>query len=137
MTTYNVKTTVKEVVKDQITSTLRHIDHQIAKMTEKMNADYLHFFEWQAEEMFGAQKRRAFYTELKRKIEDVGDDIDLHAWLLAIANCKSNDLVGGSLTRNSTNQMANIAHLLNLQAEQELIRDLKSLAHVAEYYGKC
>lgn len=102
-----------------------------------MNADYLHFFEWQAEEMFKVQKRRAFFTEFTKVVKSLDEDVDLTAWLFAIANRKSGELVRGSLTRNSTNPMANLAHLLNLEAEQEIIRELESLAHVAEYYGKC
>ena len=132
-----VKLTAKEVVKDQIASTLRHIDRRIAVISEKMNADYLHFFEWQAEEMFKVQKRRAFFTEFTKVVKNLDEDVDLTAWLFAIANRKSGELVRGSLTRNSTNPMANLAHLLNLEAEQEIIRGLESLAHVAEYNGKC
>ena len=130
------KPTAKEAVKDQIASNLRHIDRKIAKMTEDMNANYLHFFEWHTEEMYRTQKRRAFYTELIRAVDAAGEDVDLAEWMLAIANRKSGELVRGSLTRNSTNQMANHAHLLNLEAEQELIRELESLAHVANYHAK-
>lgn len=126
--------TAKEAVQDQISSTLRHIERRIANMTEKMNADFRNFFEWQAEEMYKAQTRRTFYTELTRVVENLGEDVNLSEWLLAIANRKSSDLVRGSLTRNSTNPMANHAHLLNLEAGQELIRELESLAHVANYH---
>lgn len=128
--------TAKEAVIDQIASTLRHIERKIAKMTENMNANYLHFFEWHAGDMYKEQKRRAFYTELTRAVETVAEDADLAEWMLAIASRKSNELVRGSLTRNSTSQMANIAHLLNLEAEQEIIRELESLAHVANYHAK-
>lgn len=128
--------TAKEAVKDQIASTLRHIERKIAKMAENMNADYFHFFEWHAGDMYKEQKRRAFYTKLTRAIETVAEDADLAEWMLAIASRKSNELVRGSLTRNSTSQMANIAHLLNLEAEQEIIRELESLAHVANYHAK-
>ena len=128
--------TAKETLKDHIASNLRHTERKIAKMTEDMNANYLHFFEWQGEEMYRTQKRRAFYTELTRAIDTAGEDVDLAEWMLAIANRQSGELVRGSLTRNSTKMMANHAHLLNIQAEQEMIRDLESLAHVAEYYSK-
>lgn len=128
--------TAKEAVQDQIASTLRHIERKIAKMAENMNADYFHFFEWHAGDMYKEQKRRAFYTELTRAVENVAEDADLAEWMLAIASRKSNELVRGSLTRNSTSQMANTAHLLNLEAEQELIRELESLAHVANYHAK-
>lgn len=128
--------TAKEAVQDQIASALRHAERRIADMAEKMNADFRNFFEWRAEEMYKTQKRRAFYTELSKKVENIGDNVNLAEWILAIANRKSNELVRGSLTRNSTNQMANLAHLLNLEAEQELIRELEGLAHVANYYAQ-
>lgn len=136
MTTTAVKPTAKEAIKDQIASTLRHIDRCIADMTEKMNADYLHFFEWTAENMFKAQKRRAFYAALANAVEDKDEAIDLASWFLHIANSKSDELVRGSLTRNSTSPMANHAHLLNLEVEQELIKEMESLACAAEYFSK-
>ena len=136
MTTTAVKPTAKEAIKDQIASTLRHIDRSIADMTEKTNADYLHFFEWTAENMFKAQKRRAFYASLANAVEDKDEAIDFAAWFLDIASRKSDGLVRGSLTRNSTSPMANHAHLLNLEVEQELIKEMESLACAAEYFSK-
>lgn len=136
MATTAAKPTAKEAIKDQIASTLRHIDRSIADMTEKMNADYLHFFEWTAENMFKAQKRRAFYASLANAVEDKDESIDFAAWFLDIARRKSDGLVRGSLTRNSTSPMANHAHLLNLEVEQELIKEMESLACAAEYFSK-
>lgn len=128
--------TAQEAVKDQIASTLRHIDRRIAKLTEDMNNNYLHFFEWQAEEMFKVQKRRSFYVALADAVEKADTTTDLTTWLLDIANRKVNEIARGSLTRNSTSPMMNRAHLLNLEAEQELIRELEGLAHVAQYHSK-
>lgn len=128
--------TAKEAVLDQIASSLRHAERRIADMAEKMNADFCNFFEWRAEEMYKTQKRRVFYTELTRRIKNLAENVELAEWILAIANRKSSELVRGSLTRNSTNQVANLAHLLNLEAEQELIRELEGLAHVANYYAQ-
>ena len=128
--------TAKEAVQVRILSTLCHIERKIAKMAESMYANYFQFFEWHAGDMYKEQKRRAFYTELTRAVENVAEDADLAEWMLAIANRKSNELVRGSLTRYSTSPIANIAHLLNLEAEQELIRELERLAYVANYYAK-
>lgn len=136
MTTTTVKSTAKEAVIIQIASILRQIDHRIADMTEKMNADYLHFFEWTAENMFKAQKRKAFYTALASAVEDKDEAIDLAAWILDIARRKSDGLVRGSLTRNSTSPMANYVHLLNLEVEQVLIKEMENLACTAEYFSK-
>lgn len=128
--------TAIEAVKGQIARTLRIIDHRIEGLAKEMNADYLRFFEWQAEEMFKAQKRRAFYIALLDAMNERDEAIELSAWLLAIAVRKGNAIVSGSLTRNSTNQMANHAHLLNLQTEQELITEIEGLASAAEYFSE-
>ena len=136
MNNENKNPTAKEVVQDQIASALRHAERRIADMAEKMNADFCNFFEWRAEEMYKTQKRRAFYAELSRKIENIGDNVNLTEWILAVANHKSNELVRGGLTCNNTNQMANLARLLNLEVEQELIRGLEGLARVANYYAQ-
>ena len=130
------KPTAIEAVKDQIARTLRIIDHRIEGLTKEMNEDYLRFFEWQAETMFKEQKRRAFYIALLDALNERDETTELSAWLLAIAQRKGRDIVSGSLTRNSTNQMANHAHLLNLQTEQELITEIEGLASVAEYFSK-
>lgn len=132
----NVRPTAKEAVKGQIARTLRIIDNRIESLTKEMNEDYLRFFEWQAETMFKEQKRRAFYTALANAVEDKDEAIDLASWFLHIANRKSDELVRGSLTRNSTSPMANHAHLLNLQVEQELIKEMESLAFAAEYFSE-
>lgn len=128
--------TSKEAVKNSIRSTLLHVECKIAKMAENMNADYFRFFEWHAGDMYKEQRRLGFLSELAQAVETVADDADIEEWMLAIAKRKSDELVRGSLTRNSTNQMANLAHLLNLEAEQELIRELESLAFLANCYAK-
>lgn len=130
------KPTAIEAVKDQIARTLRIIDHRIEGLTKEMNEDYLRFFEWNAETMFKEQKRRAFYIALLDAMNERDEATELSAWLLAIAVRKGNAIVSGSLTRNSTNQMANHAHLLNLQTEQELITEIEGLASAAEYFSK-
>lgn len=130
------KPTAIEAVKDQIARTLRIIDHRLEGLTKEMNEDYLRFFEWNAETMFKEQKRRAFYIALLEAMNERDETIELSAWLLAIAVRKGNAIVNGSLTRNSTNQMANHAHLLNLQTEQELITEIEGLASAAEYFSK-
>lgn len=136
MDTENRTSKAKEAVKDQIASTLCHIERRITDMTEKMNNNYLHFFEWTAGDMFKEQKRRVFYVALSKAIDEAYKETDLTTWLLTLAHRKINDIARGSLSRNSTSPMANHAHLLNLEVEQELIREIESLAHVAEYHSK-
>lgn len=131
----SVKPTAIEAVKERIASTLQHLDRKIAGMTEKMNADYFHFFVWYAEDMYTAQKIRNFLALLAEEMERREDNEGLSEWLLAMAARKSSDIARGSLSRNSTNVMDNRAYLLSLEAEQQLVIEIEGLAFVAQHYN--
>ena len=131
-TTDSKKITAIEAVKDQIARYLSRADKRIATLAAEMNKDYLRFFEWYAEDMFEEQTRRKFYANLADEIKEWGGE-DLSKDLLKMAQRKVNEIARGSLTRNSTSQMANTAHLLNLQAQQTLIEEIEGLAYLAAH----
>jgi uncharacterized membrane protein YccC len=108
------------------------IDKHIATYSERMTSNYRSFFEWNAEDMFVEQTRRKFYARLAEEMEEWEGE-DLSKFFLDMAQRKVNQIARGGLTRNSTNQMANLAHLLQLQAEQTLIEEIEGLAHLAAH----
>lgn len=124
--------TAIDAVKDTIARTLRIIDKHIAVYTERMTSNFRAFFEWNVEDMFIEQTRRKFYSRLAEKME-VWEGEDLSKFFLDMAQRKASEIARGSLTRNSTNQMANHAHLLQLQAEQTLIEEIEGLAYLAAH----
>lgn len=132
MSTDATRTAAMEAVREQILRMIRQIDRRIAALTEKMNENYLHFFEWNAETMYQEHRRRKFYEELAERLESC-KPADPAAWLMEIAQNKINEIARGSLTRNSTSPMANIAHLLDLQAKQEIITGIEGLAFTAKH----
>lgn len=132
MTTKTSTKTAIEAVKDTIARTLRMIDKHIATYSERMTSNYRSFFEWNAEDMFVEQTRRKFYARLAEEMEEWEGE-DLSKFFLDMAQRKVNQIARGGLTRNSTNQMANLAHLLQLQAEQTLIEEIEGLAHLAAH----
>lgn len=131
-TTDSKKITAIEAVKEEIARTIKAIDRRIEKHMERANGNYLNFFEWNAEDVYQLHYRRKYYVRLAESL-DAWDGVDLVLDLLAMARRKTEEFVRGSLTRNSTSQMANIAHTLGLQVEQELIKEIETLAHLAEH----
>ena len=97
-----------------------------------MNDDFVEFFEVSAEEMYMAQKLRSYYKALLKEVESTTNATGLATWLMSLAQKKTEELVTGSMTRNSTSEMANYAHLLNLKAVQEQVRELKIWASFAK-----
>lgn len=133
---YTKRPTGIKVTKDQIAGALWEVNRCITNMKEQINKDYLHFFEWQAEEMFKAHKRRAFLVSLTEALDQKDKEIKLSAWFLDMAQRKINSLVHTGLRHNSTGPMANRAHILNLEVERELIIFIEGLACAAEFYGE-
>lgn len=124
--------TALEAVKEKVTATIGQINRQIKARMEKAEGNYLYFFEWNAEEVYQLHHRRKFYTGLLKKLEE-WDGVDIVLDLLRMARHKGEELIRGSLVRNSTSRMANLVHSLGLQAEQELIKEIESLAHLARH----
>lgn len=132
LTVDSKKNTVMEAVKSTIARSLRMIDKHIATYTERMATNYCSFFEWNAEDMFVEQTRRKFYSRLAEEMEEWEGE-DLSKFFLEMAQRKVNKIARGSLTRNSTSQMANLSHLLQIQAEQTLIEEIEGLAYLAAH----
>ena len=128
-------TTALKAVQEETGRLLRRAERHIADYTAKMNDNFVRFFEWNAEEMYKEQLKRHFFEGLNSMLAG-WDGEDLAADLLKAAKSKADGIVRGSLTRNSTNQMANHAHLLTLQAAQEIIHELENLAFVANHYAE-
>lgn len=119
-------------IKTKIESSLRLIDHRIASMQESMVGDYLRFFEVESEKMYQEHARRKFYLELSERFENISSK-DPVAWLLNMAQRKTNEIARGQLSRNSTSQMANHAHLLTLEVTQQLITEIEGLAYIGQH----
>lgn len=94
---------------------------EIEHYTEAFNQGYDKFFLWYAEGMFKCKKEYAYYSYLMQlvKLEDL-EMVKGH--LRHCVEHLTDDLMYGSLRRSSSNDMVNLAHILELEVKQEIVK---------------
>lgn len=105
-------------------------ERDIREQTKKMNENFLHFFEWNAESLYKSHFISGCYKELRNVLEE-GKDIDEVRKILkgGIAYCE-NKLLEGQLDYHSSSRTTNVAHFLKLECMQQLIKDYREFANI-------
>ena len=106
---------VFKFVKNRIGSLVEEAD----KYTKSMNEDYEHFFDWYAEDMYKVQRELACYRALN-KVLGIGNLEKSKTYIKNRIGSLTDDLLNGSIRMNSTSEMSNLAHALELEVKQEL-----------------
>lgn len=105
-------------------------DRVIHEQTQKMDADFLHFFEWDAESLYKSHFISGCYKNLHKAVEEAKDtDTILKVLKGGIAYCE-NKLLEGQLDYHSSSRTTNVAHFLKLECMQQLIRDYREFANI-------
>ena len=105
-------------------------ERDIREQTKKMNENFLHFFEWNAESLYKSHFISGCYKERRNVLEE-GKDIDEVRKILkgGIAYCE-NKLLEGQLDYHSSSRTTNVAHFLKLECMQQLIKDYREFANI-------
>lgn len=105
-------------------------ERDIREQTKKMNENFLHFFEWNAESLYKSHFISGCYKELRKALEE-GKDIDEVRKILkgGIAYCE-NKLLEGQLDYHSSSRTTNVAHFLKLECMQQLIKEYREFANI-------
>lgn len=106
-------------------------DRNIREQSKKMNENFLHFFEWNAESLYKSHFMSGCY-----KILLAGRWTGQRAWITVwnicednIAYCE-NKLLNGQVDCNSSSRTTNVAHFLKLECMQQLVRDYREFANI-------
>ena len=112
---------ILEKMKQRIMRKIAAIEGDINEYKEKFNDDYEKFLNWYAEDLYKCKHRLGHYNSLLTAVEM--DDLSfLKETLRHTAEHFSDDILCGSLRRNSSNSFANLAHVLELEVKQEMIK---------------
>lgn len=105
-------------------------DRDIREQTKKMNEDFMHFFEWDAESLYKSHFMSGCYKKLRKAAEE-GKDMDEIRKILkgGIAYCESK-LMEGQLDYHSSSRTTNVAHFLKLECMQQLVRDYREFTNI-------
>ena len=105
-------------------------DRDIREQSKKMNGNFLHFFEWNAESLYKSHFMSGCYKILRQAV-DGAKDMDTVRNIVEdnIAYCESK-LLNGQVDCNSSSRTTNVAHFLKLECMQQLVRDYREFANI-------
>ena len=110
-----------EKLKSRLNRRLSGIESDIAEYKQKFNEDYSKFLLWYAEDLYKAEQEFGHYNSLLTAVE-TGDLDFVKECLRHKIEHWSDDLIHGSLRRSSTNNVANLTHVLDLEVKQKMIQ---------------
>ena len=92
------------------------VESDIKEYNQQLGKNYLHFFDWHADDLYKACYMDKNYKAIQEAIDTAETPKDIEE-----------DLLNGPLVKKSTNPMSNMAHSLEMECKQELLKDLRYL----------
>ncbi len=105
-------------------------ERAIREQSKKMNENFLHFFEWDAESLYKSHYMSGCYKTLLRAVDEARD-IDTVRKIVKdnAAYCESK-LLNGQVDYRSSSRTTSVAHFLKLECMQQLVRDYREFANI-------
>ncbi len=116
---------ILEEMKQRVVRRISAIEGDINEYKEKFNDDYEKFLVWYAEDLYKCKLMHRHYSSLLTTIE-IGGLSSLKEALRHTVEHFSDDILYGTLRRSSTNNFANITHVLELEVKQKIVRSFAS-----------
>lgn len=116
---------ILEEMKQRVVRRISAIEGDINEYKEKFNDDYEKFLVWYAEDLYKCKLMHRHYSSLLTTIE-IGGLSYLKEALRHTVEHFSDDILYGTLRRSSTNNFANITHVLELEVKQKIVRSFAS-----------
>ena len=105
-------------------------ERDIREQSKKMNENFLHFFEWDAESLYKSHYMSGCYKKLRQTVDEARD-IDTVRKIVKdnAAYCESK-LLNGQVDYRSSGRTTSVAHFLKLECMQQLVRDYREFANI-------
>lgn len=99
----------------------------IKEYSAQLASNYLYFFGWHADDLYKAYYMDKNYKAIQEAIDAAETPKDIEGILKRCTLYMEDDLLHGPLVARSTSPMSNMAHSLELECKQELLKDLRNL----------
>lgn len=111
------------VIKNYIERRINAFEADIQEYRQSMQRDYERFMTWDAEDFYKVSKKLDFYKQMQ-----VGEEQGtLEEMLKHSIEHMKDDILFGQMQRRSTNSMANMLHVFDIEVKQELIQRCQQL----------
>lgn len=98
----------------------------------QLENNYLHFFDWHADDLYKAYYMDKNYEAVQQMIDTTESPKDMEAYLKRCILYVEDDLLNGPLVERSTNPMSNMAHSLEMECKQKLLKDFRNLNRILQ-----
>lgn len=98
----------------------------------QLENNYLNFFDWHADDLYKACYMDNNYLIIQRTINAAETPKDIEAYLKRCTLYVEEDLLSGPLVKRSTSPMSNIAHSLEMECKQKLLKDFQNLNRILQ-----
>lgn len=98
----------------------------------QLENNYLNFFDWHADDLYKACYMDNNYLIIQRTINAAETPKDIEAYLKRCTLYVEEDLLSGPLVKKSTSPMSNIAHSLEMECKQKLLKDFQNLNRILQ-----
>lgn len=98
----------------------------------QLENNYLRFFDWHADDLYKAYYMDKNYEAIRQTIDTAETPKDIEAYLKRCILYVEEDLLSGPLVKRSTSPMSNIAHSLEMECKQKLLKDFQNLNRILQ-----
>jgi len=97
------------------------VESDIKEYSAQLASNYLHFFDWHADDLYKACYMDKHYKAIQEAIDTAETPKDIEGYLKRCTLYVEEDLLNGPLVKKSTSPMS------NMECKQELLKDLRYL----------
>ena len=108
------------------------VESDIKEYNQQLGKNYLHFFDWHADDLYKACYMDKNYKAIQEAIDAAETPKDIEGILKRYTLYIEDDLLNGTLVKKSTSPMSNIAHSLEMECKQKLLKDFQNLNKILQ-----
>ena len=108
------------------------VESDIKEYNQQLGKNYLHFFDWHADDLYKACYMDKNYKAIQEAIDAAETPKDIEGILKRYTLYIEDDLLNGPLVKKSTSPMSNIAHSLEMECKQKLLKDFQNLNKILQ-----
>ena len=106
------------------------VESNIKEYNAQLERNYLYFFGWHADDLYKAYYMDKHYKNIQETIDTAETPKDIEEYLKRCTLYVEEDILHGPLVKRSTSPMSNMAHSLEMECKQRLLKDLRYLNRI-------
>ena len=103
------------------------VESDIKEYNQQLEKNYLYFFGWHADDLYKAYYMNQHYKAIQENLDNAETPQNIGEFLKRCISYMEDDLLQGQLVKRSTSPMSNMAHSLEIECKQKLLKDLRYL----------